>query len=276
MGGFLRRNEVWVFFCGIVLVNAVFVTSIAYQLLPDSLYQLGRFLLLGGVLVTIVFLSRGTAGIYDMLRPMLRFRVALPWYLLAILWGAANAVLVLVLKGLVSGNGLAEVTLNFRQITRPSVAAIVFVGSFIGEIVWISYAVRQLSGRFTTYVSCLIVGAFWTAWWVPQVIYNVGVIEDLPIVWLLINQMGVAAMCGFFYMHTKSGVVVLAMQFAFNSCLLVFPIQPATGGVPTYASFAVTYFLTALAMYLWFGPKPLFNTRDSANRAERGEYLMRG
>ncbi|MDA0811383.1 MAG: hypothetical protein O3C21_03175, partial [Verrucomicrobia bacterium] len=82
-----------------------------------------------------------------------------------------------------------------------------------------------------------------------------------PLIALLFNQMGIAAMCAFVYFHTRSGLLVLVMQIMFNATILVFPITPTVGGAPTYWAFALTYFCAALILFLIFGTKPIFAER---------------
>ncbi|MFY7905509.1 MAG: hypothetical protein ACOVO0_05170, partial [Burkholderiaceae bacterium] len=86
------------------------------------------------------------------------------------------------------------------------------------------------------------------------VIISVGVIPDLPLDALLVNMLGVAAMCGFVYSHTKSGLAVLTLQLSLNSSLLIFPVVPDSGGVATYWLFAVVYFIAVFLLYARFGP----------------------
>ena len=219
---------------------------------------MGRFALLAAVLGGVVVTARGWGGITDLLRPMLQWRRPLQWYLFAFLWNPA--ICLLVLAGLYTLNRSAapEFSPNFDLVTRPYILRTLLISSFIGEIVWISYAIRKLSGSFTPYVSALIVGVVWTAWWIPMVFYNIGIVPDLPLAALLFNQIGIAAMCTFVYMHTKSGLLVLCLQLTFNFTILVLPVTPAVGGFTTYWAFAVTYFTAALLLFAIFGPKPLF------------------
>lgn len=257
---YLKRHEVWVFLWGIVIVNALFVGAIANKIIPFKFYGYGRFALLAAVLVAVIFLARGWRGIVELLRPMLVWRVHPGWFVLAYFWGIANCILVLLIKGIVTGNGLEQIEWSLQLARRPGVLAVVAVSSFVGEIVWVSYAIRRLTDRFTPYIAGLIVGIFWTLWWVPMVLLNIGVVANLPLAALLLNQMGVAAMCAFFYWHSRSGLVVLVLQMMVNLSILIFPVAPVSGGIPTYWVFALTYFATALIMFLMFGPKPLYRT----------------
>ncbi len=254
----LRNYEVWWFLGLIIVANAVFVSGIDFGILPDRLYSYGRFALLAGVLGGIVLLARGWEGIADLLRPMLQWQRSVAWYLFAFLWNPVICLLVLMALHTLHPSSMSEFKPNFAIALRPDIIRTVLIGSFIGEIVWISYAIRRLSISFTPYVSALIVGVVWTAWWVPMVFYNIGIVPDLPIAALLFNQIGIAAMCTFVYMHTRSGLLVLCLQVTFNFTILVLPVTPAVGGFTTYWTFAVTYFIAALLLFVVFGPKPLF------------------
>ena len=267
MMSLMRKYEVWVFLGLIVVANGVFVSGIAFEILPKGLYQYGRFALLAGVLCSVVILARGGAGIVDLLRPMLEWRRPLRWYVFAILCNPIICLAILAVIYAFNRNAMPDFSPNFTFATRPTVIKTVLISSFVGEIVWISYAIRRLSGQFTPFVSALIVGVVWTGWWMPMAIYNFGIIPNLPLVGLLINQIGVAAMCTFVYMHTRSGFLVLCLQVMFNTTILVLPMTPNAGGVTTYWIFAVAYFSTAVLFFIIFGPKPLFlpaTTPDTA------------
>lgn len=260
---FIRRYEVWVFLSLLVVVNAVFVTSVVEGFLPQGVYGLGRFALLGTVLFGLIFLVRGWSGVVDVLRPMLEWKRSPLLYLFAIGWTLVLCLIVLTGKGIATGDffTLPELAAGFEKVTHPKLLVTLLVSSFIGEIVWVSYAVRKLSEQFTPYVSALIVGVVWTLWWLPMSIHQFGIIPELPLAALLFNQMGVALMCAFVYHHTRSGFLVLVMQCVFNATILVFPVTPTEGGPLTYWAFALTYFAMATFLFLRFGPGPLFPRR---------------
>lgn len=252
----LRAAEVWVFLCLIVMVNVAFLCGIHYELLPQRIYMLGRFALLGGTLAAVVMIFRGWEGILDLLRPMLVWRISPAWFLLALAWAPAMCVIFLLGKGWLTGTD--ALVPEFATVAMPKVMITVLIASFVGEIVWVSYAIGRLSKRFTTLVAGLIVGTFWTAWWTPIVIFNIGVIPGLPIGGLLISMLGVATICGFVYTKTRSGLVVLVLQATFNSSLLVFPVTPTSGGIPTFVAFSAFYLVVALILHGVFGPRPYF------------------
>jgi hypothetical protein len=269
MKSFLLKHEVWLFLILLVVANALFVTGVVEGILPEGLYRFGRFALLGAVLFGLIFLIRGFEGVREVLRPMIEWRRSPLLYLFAIGWTVVLCSLVLFAKGVVTGDhlSLAALSPGLKKIANPQLLVTLMVSSFVGEIVWISYAVRKLSSQFTHYVSALIVGAAWTLWWMPMAIHNYGIIPNLPLVALLFNQMGIAAMCALVYYHTRSGLLVLVMQLVFNATILVFPVTPDEGGVPTYWAFALTYFSAATLLFLRFGPGPLFVRKPAAAKS---------
>ncbi len=270
----LRAAEIWVVLGLLILLNTAFVAALHWQVVPFGLYAYGRFLVLGSGLVGLVALFRGRAGARGLVQAMAVWRVAPGWYLLAAAWAPLLCVTTLLTKGLSTGFQVLRADLGI--FTQPAALMMILTGSVIGEIVWVSYAIDRLAGRFTVLVASLIVGVFWTLWWMPIVYLGVGVIPGLPFGALLVNMLGVAAMCGFIYARTGSGVVVLLLQVMLNSTLLVFPVLPTSGGLKTYWLFAVIYLLASLAMHVAFGPRPLFRVGKRGNSAleERAELRV--
>lgn len=261
---FVRRHEVTLALSLIVVINAIFIKAIDAGALPEKLYYYGRFLLLGSVLGTVVLAGSGIKGIFDLLRPMTRWRISPVWYLLALSWPLIVSLIVLVGKGLINGGGLSEIAFDFSVVTHPNVVRTILIGAFIGEIVWVSYAIRKLSAKFTPFVGSQIVGTVWTLWWMPMVLLDIGVFPGLPPLGLWVSMLGIAAMCSFIYTHTKSGIAVLLLQIMVNSSALVVPVIPSSGGVPTFVAYSFTYYACVLLLYFRFGPRPIL-------KPERGD-----
>lgn len=252
----LLRLEIWIFFALALTLNAAFVAAIDRGVLPFGLYNYGRFLLLGAVLLVVVTLVRGAgAGLRALLAPLARWRVAPGWYVFALSWAILLCLLFLAGQAALRGSWPDVLAPGLGTLLRPSVALTVLVGALVGEIVWVSHAIGRLWPRHGLLPACLVVGTVWTGWWVPMVWLNVGVIPDLPLGALWINMLGVAAVCGFVYAHTRSGLIVLILQLGVNSALVVFPVVPTTGGAATYWAFSVTYLAAAIALHLLWPPR---------------------
>ena len=64
----------------------------------------------------------------------------------------------------------------------------IILWAFVGEVVWVSYAVRELSKVMNILFASQIVGLTWGFWWAPIVWLNFGVIPDLPLWPMIINM----------------------------------------------------------------------------------------
>ncbi len=251
----LKDRELFLFLFLIVAVNTAFVSAIHAKVLPGAFYNEGRFLLLGGVLLAVVFAFRRREGLIELFRPMMAWRVSPLWFVLTLLLPPATCVVTLLIKGIGNSDLFSAIHVDFETVFRPRVLMTVALGAFIGEIVWVSYAMGRLQKTTGVPLASLIVGVFWTLWWVPIVIINVGVIPNLPLDALFINMVGVAAMCGFIYSHTKSGLAVLTLQLSLNTSLLIFPVTPTAESAATYWLFSIIYFVVVLMFYTKFGPQ---------------------
>ncbi len=259
-----QDREVWTFLLLIVLANVVFVHAIDQGWLRMAYYNYGRFLLLGLVLAAVVFLFRGWKAPFALLAPLTVWRFNPAWLLLAVLWPPTIGLVTLIGKGLILGTGLDEIRPTLSVALDPGVYPTVLVGAFIGEIVWVGYAVSRLSQRTTIFISSAIVGFFWSSWWLPIVLIGVGVVPGIPVFGLFISMIGIALMCGFIYSHTRSGIVVLALQISVNNSLLIFPVAPNSGGTITFVVFSSVYLLSSLLLYVFFGPRPLLKAPSSS------------
>lgn len=253
-----RDREIWLFLVLIVVANSAFVYAIAEGLLSQRYYWQGRFLLLGLILVLVAFAFRGFKAVWALITPVLHWRVHPGWYLFALLAPPVVCVLALLGVGLVQGVGLSLLTVSLETVTNPAVYPAMLLSAFVGEIVWVGYAIGRIKRHSSVLVASLIVGLFWSAWWVPVVLINLGVVTGMSIPALFVHLVGVALLCGFVYAHTGSGLVVLILQLCFNSTLISFPATPASAGGPmAFWAFISLYLLASLALYLGYGPRPL-------------------
>ncbi|WP_394751115.1 hypothetical protein [Spongiimicrobium salis] len=254
MSDFIKKYEIWIFLVLAPIINALFVYARTKGLVPGFVYTHGRFYILLFLLVCIVKYTRGTSGIKDMFRPMLKWNINPLWYLFGFLFAMTMGTLTLLLKGLyldIEYSSLLK--LNFAA-TSPRGSLVILIWAFLGEVVWVSYCLRELSKIMKPFYASQVVGFFWTLWWIPIVILGEGVIPDFPIWALLIGMLGTAGMCAVVYGQTKSGLCVWILQFMLNMSLILLPVSPRVGGVPTYITFAIIYFITMLAFMYFMNP----------------------
>lgn len=257
MKKFIKKHEIWIFLVLAPLLNTLFVYIRTQDLLPSFVYTHGRFWLLLLLLIVIVKFTKGIKGIKDVFRPMLKWNIHLKWYFFSLLFALTISSIVLLLKAFYYGGELFEFfKLDFSGISLKT-TFFLLIWAFVGEVVWVSYSVRELIKTMKPLYASQIVGFFWSLWWLPVVYLNEGVVLDLPVWPLFIGMLGTAGMCAFVYQHTKSGLCVLVLQFMLNMSLIVFPVSPKGGGVPTYIAFVTVYFIVMLGLMYFVNPNKI-------------------
>lgn len=250
----IRKNEIWVFLALGPVVNVFFVYARAQNIVPQYLYNNGRFCILLFFLICLIKYTRGNAGVKDIFKPMLNWKVAPKWYLFSLLFAFSVGLFTLLLKGFYSeGDYTSFLKIDFGVLNLRGVVAL-FVWAFLGEVVWVSYCIRELSKITKPFYASQIVGVVWTLWWIPIVLLGEGVLPGIPILPLGIFMLGIAGMCTIVYGHSKSGICVLILQFSLNITLNALSISPSTGGIATFTTFSIVYFLTMLGFMYFMNP----------------------
>ncbi|MFT4610853.1 MAG: TRAP-type mannitol/chloroaromatic compound transport system permease small subunit [Glaciecola sp.] len=207
----IKKYEIWIFLVLGSVFNSLFVYSRAQGLIPRFLYNHGRFSVLLFFLICLVKYTRGNAGVKDIFKPMLNWIVRPKWYLFSFLFAFSIGAFTLLLKGFYSdGEFYSYLKLNYEYLTATGIV-VLFVWAFLGEVVWVSYCIRELSKIMKPFYQSQIVGLSWTLWWIPIVILGEGVLPGIPIWPLSIFMLGIAGMCTLVYGHSKSGVCVLIL-----------------------------------------------------------------
>lgn len=254
MRDFIKKYEIWVFLVLGPVVNVFFVYARYKDLVPQPIYNTGRFCVLLLFLICLVLYTRGIKGVMDIFRPMLNWRVHPKWYVFGFMFAFVVGLFTLLLKGIYSGGEyFAFIKPNFEVFNLRSVAAL-FLWAFLGEVVWVSYCIRELTKITKPFYASQIVGIVWTLWWIPIILLGEAVLPGIPIGSLGIFMLGIAGMCTVVYGNSKSGTCVLILQFMVNITLNALSLSPSTGGVSTFTAYAIVYFLIMLVFMYFMNP----------------------
>ena len=258
MRDFIKKYEIWLFLALAPLVNTVVAYAYSIGIIGYTTYNFGRFYALMLLLICMVMFTKGVEGVKDLFRPMLVWKIHPKWYLFSLLFPFVICAITLLIKSVYYQIEYASLlTFNFPSLWD---SLLVLKMAFMGEVVWVSYAIRELSKTIKPFYASQIIGFFWAGWWVPSVLLNVGVITDLPIWSLTFNMMGAAGMCAVVYGKTKSGICVCILQFMLNLSLLTLPVSPSVGGIYTYSAFGIIYFVVMLGFMYFMNPPKNFET----------------
>ncbi len=154
------------------------------------------------VIVSQVF--EGKAGIKDLLKGLLRWRVGLVWYIVAVF---SPVVLLAVAQVLTKLLGLPVVMSHFAL--SPYVIFVGFLANTCEEIGWRGFALPQLQKRYNALIATLIVGALWALWHFPLV-FLAGPMAEAPFLWF-ITIVTNAFIYTWIYNSTKGSILLVAL-----------------------------------------------------------------
>lgn len=235
------RHEVWIFFAAILVLNTAFVLAVGEGLIPKHHFPRGRLVLLGGTLAAVVLLFRGPKALFELIRPLFVWRISPLWFIAAFLLPAVFSALFVIGRAVLTGAPIEILGPGAQLLERDGFLLNILIVALVGEIVWVGYAIRTLSLFHSLRMAAIITGTFWAAWWLPMVIYSVGVTPGLPFFGLWMNMLGIAFFCAFFYKATGSGLVILGMQFCVACSVLAFPVLPNIAGALSYQIYSALY-----------------------------------
>ena len=179
--------------------------------------------------VVSVAIVHGRTGLRELLARMLRWRVSLGWYAVALLMAPVLQSAITLVLSRVSPEYLpAIITAGDKMgllVTALAISLVVPLGEETG---WTGFAVPQLRTSHGTLGTGLFVGALWGLWHLPLFTAQAASSPNLPPVlylavllfsWLIPYRI----LMVWVYDNTKSLVTVMAMHFAIDLGLVLVP-----------------------------------------------------
>lgn len=211
---------------------------------------------LGPIIASILLtgLVYGKAGFRELLSRLLRWRVGVRWYAVALLTAPLFAMVILFALTLVSPvflPGILTTDDRVSLILSGIVAGFIF-GGLMEELGWTGFAVPELRRRCGVFTTGLIVGVLWGAWHFLPTFWGSGDSSgalDLPLFLpgFFFHYAGLSAfrvLMVWVYDRTESLLVAILMHASLTASAL-FILAPSVEGVPLF-----TYYLI-LAAALW-------------------------
>jgi len=223
--------------------------------LPQAAYSHGLFpfdspifYVLGGVgpllaAYIVLRILHGAGATEELFAPLLRWRVGVGWYAVAlcgypVIWLAALA-----LKGEL-GTAIDQVT---PSLTLLSAFAITFIAAIPEEVAWRGFALPRLQARHGALVASLIVGAFWALWHLPLLLIEGDVMSTYPMIPYFLELIALSVVYTWLYNSTRGSVLIVTIFHAASNV-----VGPFVGIEQTVAAF-----LAAAVLVMLYGPARL-------------------
>lgn len=198
----------------------------------------------------VLALTRGWAGVRDLLASIVRWRVGLGWYAVALLLPVILTLVALYLNALFGGT--TPTAADFAEwYTLPLIflTTTLIKGPLTEEPGWRGFLLPRLQSRYTPLVASLIVGVVWASWHLPLLLSDPsGQRPPLQFIVLMVAQ---SVVFTWVYNGTRGSVLLVTlMHGAFNS--FVSFMAPVVFGSAAYGQFwwlmAALWWVVALAV----------------------------
>ena len=196
---------------------------------------------LAAVIVTAAV--SGGAGVLALLQRVIRFRVGLVWYLLALLLVPVGGVLTRL------ASGLPLVLTTMPGLSMAATLGVLMITGTLGEEVgWRGFALPRLLERFSPIVASLLLGAVWGIWHLPSFFVSGLPQAGLQIPVFLVGALSLSVIVTWMLIHARGSVFLsMLLHFSVNFTLNLLGVRLLYVGL-----FQVAVALVLLAVY---GPR---------------------
>ena len=196
---------------------------------------------LAAVIVTAAV--SGGAGVLALLERVIRFRVGLVWYLLALLLVPVGGVLIRL------ASGLPLVLTTMPGLSMAATLGVLMITGVLGEEVgWRGFALPRLLERFSPIVASLLLGAVWGIWHLPSFFVSGLPQAGLQIPVFLVGALSLSVIATWILIHARGSVFLsMLLHFSVNFTLNLLGVRLLYVGL-----FQVAVALVLLAVY---GPR---------------------
>lgn len=169
---------------------------------------------------TVLALTRGWAGVGDLLRSIVRWRVGLRWYAVALLLPVAITLVAFYLNALLFG-GRTPTAADFAGLyALPFVflSTTLIKGPFTEEPGWRGFLLPRLQSNYSPLVASLVVGFIWASWHLPLLLSDPsGQRPPLQFFVLVVAQ---SVVFTWVYNGTRGSVLLVILMHAMTNSFL--------------------------------------------------------
>ena len=241
----------------------------AFGLYPTPIASFGPFL----AALVVLAITQGKSGIGGLLRRMVRWRVGIRWYAVALLLPVGIALAATALNVLLGAQAPSAADLGGWTGLFSTFAVVLLIpgaGGAWEEPGWRGFALPSLQAVRSALVASLILGAVWALWHLPFVVAT-GQMGG----WDIVIIMAWTLVLTWVYNGTGSSVLIVMLFHAmFNTVSGSFISPLAFSGADSVRQswlLAAVWCAVAVAVVMWAGPKHLSRKLHKQEEREGAE-----
>ena len=214
-------------------------------------------------------LTGGREAVGDLLRRLVRWRVAWWWYLLVILGPAAFSAVVAGVYVLAGGSWQEAAPEAFR-LSIPTLAlffvVLILTDGLGEELAWRGFALPRLLQRWPEVTASLILGLAWAAWHLPLLWTEGAPLYGYPVWLLLLDICAKSILFTWVFVRTRESVLIAVLLHASSNLFLVSPA--ITDGLAVPILFMIAKWLLVLIIGLALRRQSRRNQTSSVTRPQ--------
>lgn len=198
--------------------------------------------LFGPALAAIIMaaITDGRPGVKALLGRTVRWRIGLPWYVVAL---GLPTLLALITAGLAVAFGV-----SFLQLGQLSVLDFVLFALVVGEeLGWRGYALPKLLETRSALTASLILGVLWGLWHLPTFFAAATPQQGLPIIPFVLLTIEYSIILTWLHLHTRGSVLIATLCHGAINVSQGFFLGGVTGSA-RYWLLAAVYGVAAIAV----------------------------
>ena len=197
----------------------------------------------------VLALTRGWAGVRDLLASIVRWRVGLHWYAVALVFPVAITLVALYLNVLFGGTTpTAADFAGWYTLPLIFLTTTLIKGPLTEEPGWRGFLLPRLQSNYTPLVASMIVGVIWASWHLPLLLSDpTGQRPALQFIVLMVAQ---SVVLTWVYNGTRGSVLLVILMHGASNSFVSF-MAPVVLDSPVYGVFwwllALLWWVVALA-----------------------------
>ena len=249
----VRKHSLISFFLLAYALSWVALPVWALGFYPNPVFSFGPFL----AALVALGLTRGKSGVGGLLRSMVRWRVGLTWYAVALLVPAGLALAATVLNVLLGAETPTSAELGGWTGLLPAFFLVLLIPGLGGaweEPGWRGYALPRLQAGRSALFASLILGALWALWHLPLMLVGQVHYSDVVLV------VAAAIVSTWAFNNTQGSVLIVMLFHAMNNTVSGGFFSPMFSGADSVRQswlLAAAWCAAAIAVVAVAGPEHL-------------------
>jgi uncharacterized protein len=253
-------------------VLAYALTWLAWPMWASGFYPIAPVFSFAPFLAALVVLAitHGKSGVGGLLRRMVRWRVGLRWYAVALLLPVGLALAATVLNVLLGAQAPSSVELGSWTSLLLTFAIVLLIPGLGGaweEPGWRGYALPRLQAGHSALLASLILGVLIAGWHLPLMVVGQVHYSDIVLI------MGAVIIFNWVFNNAQGSVLIIMLMHAMNNTISGSFFSPMFSGADSVRQswlLAAVWCVVAIVVVVVAGPKHLSRKHHKQEEREEG------